>query len=336
MTDRGSAPIPKHIHDAAADWLARRDAHPGPETEAQFRAWLEADDRHRRAYRQLEVQLHPAALLREGEAGRTRALARAPFWMRHRPQLALTAASLAALVVAGTVGLMHHASPVSLVPAAEAASYETGLGEIRSARLADGSRIVLDTSSAVRLALGSGERRITLERGRARFEVAQDPARPFVVSLPAGEISARQAAFDVSLLDGAPQVTALSGSVELRPRGPAGTPSRLGAGRSGALALAGTGRPASPADVGWVTGTVVLDGKTTLGEAARAINRYNRLQLRIADPHIAARRPVGTYRVRDPRGFARALSALYGLVADRSEPDVILLRKAAPTDRPGL
>jgi len=52
---------------------------------------------------------------------------------------------------------------------------------------------------------------------------------------------------------------------------------------------------------------------TPLGEAIVAINRYNAVQIRLLDPALSALKVTGAFRVRDPDGFAHAVSAMFGL-----------------------
>ena len=52
--------------------------------------------------------------------------------------------------------------------------YRTRLGERREVRLADGSRIHLNTASTVEVSLREDSRRVRLVKGEALFEVAHD------------------------------------------------------------------------------------------------------------------------------------------------------------------
>ena len=68
------------------------------------------------------------------------------------------------------------------------ADYHTAQGEQRRIELADGSRILLDSGSALDVQLTPNGRRIELRKGEALFEVAYDPQRPFTVQ--SGDLSA--------------------------------------------------------------------------------------------------------------------------------------------------
>ncbi|QPI72246.1 FecR family protein [Sphingobium sp. Cam5-1] len=320
-------PIPRRIHDTAGDWLVRRQQHPGPEVEQAFAAWIAADRRHRIAYEQIELHWADSGGLTGSEVGRTRKLVRAPFLMRHSTHVAAASLGVVVLLGIGTVGLVRYGAPFTLVAPAQAATYETALGEIRTVSLADGSQLTLDTATRVHVSLSAGERRVSLERGRARFRVAQDSKRPFTVEVPGGTVAARSTLFDVSVVSGSPVIAVLEGRVDLTSTGSAASrPGRtLAAGQTVALDNAEIPHPTPVGETQWVSGMLALDG-SPLGEAVAAINRYNRIQIRLAEPDLARFSVTGAFQVRDPDAFAQAVAATFGLSIDRSDPGVILLR----------
>jgi transmembrane sensor len=63
---------------------------------------------------------------------------------------------------------------------------------------------------------------------------------------------------------------------------------------------------------------------TPLGEAAALANRYNKLQLKLADDRIRSLRVSGGFRAGDTVGLARSLAAAFDLRIV-SQPDGSLL-----------
>ena len=61
---------------------------------------------------------------------------------------------------------------------------------MRPLELEDGSRVVLDTQSQLRVSYTKSARNIELLEGQAHFEVAKDSQRPFRVYTPTVEIVA--------------------------------------------------------------------------------------------------------------------------------------------------
>ncbi|MDH7976001.1 FecR domain-containing protein, partial [Sphingomonas sp. AR_OL41] len=221
----------------AADWFARMHGPDAERARLDFERWRAADPTHRAAYARLDREWDFARGLRNTALGRARQLPRrrglAGMWGRPRYVLAGAALCLAA-IVAG-VG-WHRARPFDPAVAATLAS---GVGQIRTLRLPDGSRVTLDTDSAVMLAFDDTRRVVRLMRGRARFDVLHDPARPFVVEAVDRSVVATGTLFDVALWRGDLRVSLLRGAVDVRrgtaPRSLSGVVAHLGAGQSCAL-----------------------------------------------------------------------------------------------------
>ena len=324
MTEPGGTEIPDSIHEAAEKWLSRRAGQSDPASERDFALWIDTDPRHRIAYDRIKRDWQLGTLLQERHVGQNRSLPRAPFWMRQKTHIAAAGLGAAILLGVASVGILRPGGPFAISTAAQAAVYETAVGEIRTISLADGSTVILDTASRLRVQLSGSERRLDLDRGRARFRVAPDQRRVFRVRVAGGEVVAHGTMFDVSLIDAHPLVTVLDGSVELHRPNTSGETRTLVPGQSVALDghMAGQAVPASEAR--WVLGMLALDA-TPLGEAVAAINRYNRIQIRLAEPLAIPLRVTGAFRVRDPEGFARAAAASLRLKVERPDGATILL-----------
>lgn len=331
MTEPGERAIPAHVHDAAGEWLVRRQGGVRPEVERDFSAWLEADPLHRRAYDQAARDWRDSKMLADSAVGRTRKLGRAPFLMRHSTHVGAASLGLAAILGLVTVGVVREGGPFALVSPAGAATYRTAKGEIRTIRLVDGSQVTLDTATLVRVAFTSHGRRLMLEQGRARFRVAADSRRPFTVAVPGGEVVARSTLFDVSVNESPARVSTLEGTVELRSSasGAAALTQMLAAGEKTVLDGRSTPQRVSAAEARWVSGMLALDA-APLGDAVTSINRYNRVQVRLVDQRLAGRLVTGAFRARGPEEFADAIAAMFDLAVDRSSPSVIVLAPRHP------
>tara|TARA_R110000787_G_scaffold11153_3_gene37366 strand:+ start:10435 stop:11448 length:1014 start_codon:yes stop_codon:yes gene_type:complete len=336
MTDAERPSIPRSVYDAAGAWLARRQAGADPDGEKAFLAWLDADPRHRAAYDEAARAWRDSELLAESAVGRSRKLARAPFLMRHSTHVGALSLGVAAILGVGTLAMVRHAAPFDLVSSADAATYRTAVGEIRTVRLADGSTLTLDTSTLVTVRFTHDRRRLELAQGRARFGVAQD-GRPFIVAVSGGEIMARQTVFDVSVVGAEPIVSAIEGDIALQRVGRDGSVATqsLAAGEASSMGADVTPRARSLADARWVSGMVALD-RTPLGSAVAAINRYNQRQVQLGDPGLARLSVTGAFRARSPEQFAQAIATMFGLAVDASHPDRLILqpsRKKSPAAR---
>jgi len=92
-------------------------------------------------------------------------------------------------------------------------TYETEIGEQRTINLADGSTLILNTDSRVKVRFSESERTIDLEEGQALFKVAKNPSRPFVVRSGEASVRAVGTQFDVYRKSTGTTVTVVEGKV---------------------------------------------------------------------------------------------------------------------------
>jgi transmembrane sensor len=109
----------------------------------------------------------------------------------------------------------------------------------------------------------------------------------------------------------------------------------LVAGQQTVLAARAGSSAVAPAETRWVTGMLALDA-TPLGEAVAAINRYNGVQIRLADPALAVLRVTGAFHVHDPGGFAGAVAATFGLTVTRDGDAIVMTPRARSVAAEGV
>ena len=202
------------------------------------------------------------------------------------------------------------------------ASTETG--ERSLLVLADGSRITLNTASAVHADYTGRERRVTLVRGEAYFDVAKDPSRPFIVSAGLRQVIAVGTAFDVRLQEHKVKVTLVEGKVRiLRVATPIAVdaapiqsiPAVMLEAGSALVAEDGAADRIEQIDTeratSWRSGKLVFDGERLVDVVAE-MNRYSREKLEIADPALQGRKVSGVFEPTSGEAFAKALEA-YGI-----------------------
>ena len=164
----------------AAGWFARMR---GPDAEAsrsEFEAWLARGALHRRAYNRASEIFAMGKLLSEDADEHSSSRKR-----RERLRTLIPAACVAFLVITLAAGWTAFNSDRgrgtgSKGAAVTSAQLATGPAEVRAMRLADGSFVRLETSTALSALMDDRARRLTLRRGAALFEVAHE-ARPFIV-----------------------------------------------------------------------------------------------------------------------------------------------------------
>lgn len=196
-------------------------------------------------------------------------------------------------------------------------AYATERGERRVITLADGSKVSLDSASAVEIEYSPDARKLELKRGQARFDVAHDVTRPFLVRAGDRMVVATGTAFNVDLAGPHLQVTLIEGRVVILPRDAdpdrqaiARTPQvQLIAGQrfteSAGSAPGGGSGAVEAADLtratAWESGQLMFEDEP-LGTIVDRVSRYSEVKLR-ADPSVAALRISGVFHTGDVAGF---------------------------------
>jgi transmembrane sensor len=297
------------VNEEAAAWFARfQNAHASLQDECAFQDWVEADPAHAVAYARVEAAWERAErLVATGGADKP-----APAPARHADTLTRRAAAVALL----TLGVGGIGGGFGLWALTRHKTYTTGIGERRTVALADGSRVVLNTSTIVAVAYSSGRRDLKLLAGEALFEVAKDPARPFIVTAGDAVVRAVGTAFNIRLRDQVTEVTVTEGVVAvgdktIKARAPSHNAPHIAAGNGALVAPWALAKVALDPDAlqirtAWQQGLIELRGDT-LEQAVAEFNRYSEAKLVISDPRIAAIRVGGAFGTTESSKFVKAL-----------------------------
>ena len=323
--------------DQAAAWFSRQRAGPWSESDAaEFASWLKADPSHTAAWGSFERLWERLETVRDNPrilAIRERACRSARRRQSLRRTWRLGGALAASLLVSASVwwNVRH---PTSSTPVGQAVSdsvvaptlvrdASTDIGERSFLVLPDGSRVTLNTASAVHADYTGHDRRVTLVRGEAFFEVAKDATRPFIVSAGSREVVAVGTAFDVRLQDRQIKVTLVEGKVRIvRGADLNGTATTTVQPVSAVTLEAGSAlvtqeggdhveRLDTARATSWRSGKLVFDGER-LDDVVAEMNRYSREKLEIADPILQDRKVSGVFEPTSGVAFAKALET-YGI-----------------------
>lgn len=201
-------------------------------------------------------------------------------------------------------------------------SYVVERGFRQDVRLPDGSQLLLDADTKVKVKLYDDRREVQLERGQAMFSVIQDLGKPFKVLAGRAQITVTGTRFSVRYINngtdpGQVDIEVEQGSVQVDDAANDGwfhqkTPhsTHLFAGQSINVSPAGHLSETTPIATGniapWRNGLVRFTS-TPLADALRELERYGSTGLLIRDPDVA-RLPIGgSYQIDKPSDFARVL-----------------------------
>lgn len=281
----------------ALDWLILLEG-ADAECRARFDAWMAASADNALAFR-LAQNLWQSPLLTEAAERLERDTRRRP---RRFPFKAL--ATAAALLLAVGIGLE---SDLLLRLRAD---HLTQVGQRQNLELADGSRILLNTDTALSSRIDGQQRSARLYQGEAYFEVAHDRSRPFEVEAGPVQVSVRGTAFAVRYLGEEAEVSVERGEVDLRSR-EGNARISLGAGDSIRIGPDGFGdRRHGRADpLAWVKGRLVFED-CPMREVLAELRRYYPGWIINTDERLGERTVTGNYRLDDPLGVVRSLALI--------------------------
>ncbi|MEX5586973.1 FecR domain-containing protein, partial [Pseudomonas urmiensis] len=168
--------------DQAIDWLVKlRFDEPSARTERQFQQWLASHPHNALAWQRVRTLSDELAGLPSDLSRRTLEGSRRQQISR-RDHLKL----LAVLAVGGSLAWAAR-EPLGL-PALLADS-STATGERRDVQGSDGSRIQLNTASAIDLRYSADQRLLTLIRGELTLDSNANDKRPFIIATQLGALS---------------------------------------------------------------------------------------------------------------------------------------------------
>jgi transmembrane sensor len=282
---RADAPIDPAILREAADWLTQlHDGAAGPSEWEALECWRASSPAHGRAWQRAEALMGD---LRELPGGALRATLERP-GARRRHLLRLLWLPL--LPTAGWLGWQQLR--------VDGERWRSATGEQLPLTLADGTRLLLNTSTEIAVDFNAQARSIHLLGGEILVTSAPDAAplpRPLRVLTAHGSVRPIGTRFSVRRArgDDYSRVVVFEGAVEVLAQGPA---TRVKAGQRldfGAAGMGQTPSHAGVADEAWTQGMVVARGMR-LGDLVAELDRYHPGFLR-CHPDVAHLRISGTF-----------------------------------------
>lgn len=208
------------------------------------------------------------------------------------------------------------------------ADYVTATAEIRAVQLDDGSTLVLAPESAVEVAYGGRERRISLLAGEAFFTVRDDPARPFRVIAKGIETTDLGTAFGVRRTDSGATVAVQTGSVRVdyATASPA-VSEMLEAGQSIRIGWSGAavrGEQIPTQIAPWRQRRLIAQDQP-MRDVIDQLRPYFDGRIILADSALASRRVTGVYNLADPADALRGIAQARGASVRQVTPWILIV-----------
>lgn len=310
------------IEARAADWLQRRSFwNWSAEDQAALDSWLSESMAHRIAFWRLNAgfsrtdRLAALRPLPAEAAGRRSGFA----------AFAKLAAGFALLAGLGLGSAYYALQP-------NERTYATQIGGHETVAFADGTRIELNTNTIVRTRMTTKERMVWLEKGEAFFQVRHDPAHPFIVMAGNRRITDLGTKFSVHRDGDRLEVAVVQGRVRFAPteggvsvQSAMLTPGDVAVATPTSMMVTKKSTEAIDNQLGWRNGLLVFR-HVALAEAVREFNRYNRIQLSVADPAVAATKIYGVFREDNIDDFTSLAQMVLGLHVARKGNTILITR----------
>ncbi|MBO9601868.1 MAG: FecR domain-containing protein [Novosphingobium sp.] len=300
----------------AGEWLLKlHDA--GIETSPDFEAWKALHPAHAFACAELEavfVAAHRPAREVGRETNRRRSW-RVP--RKYLPRLAGAIAACAALLLA---------VPYFPTLAYIGADFQSGPGEVRAVRLIDGSRVTLNTKTALDADIGTGGRSARLRGGEAYFEVAKDPARPFTVQAGPALVKVLGTKFNIRMDDDQAAISVTEGRVWVMSRSHADQSAVLTAGQEALVNAASTQvQPVDPYTIKAWRDHQLFFIETPLRIVVKELNRYRAMPIVLSDQSLGSYKVTGVFSTRDLDGVMRNFEHILGINSVTVPPGLTIL-----------
>lgn len=289
-------PARASIPEQAVYWFVELGDHPAPAIISSWKAWLAANPAHEQAWLRLKTMDAQWQTLPEGLA--KAALTKKPNANRRNALRTLC------LVAGGGLTTAVGSSIYNKYPSAD---FRTAVGEQRYLDLRDGTRLLMNTCSAVNINFDNTQRHVTLIEGEIMLKVAAHSV-PLLISTPQGEVQAQGQQLSVRLDEDSTLTSALAGALTVRPGKLAHPPLQVASGKSlrfSDSAVLSADQLIASADA-WTNGMLIVHLRP-LGDFLAELSRYRKGWIRW-NPAIANLRVSGSYPLADTDKVLRALA----------------------------
>lgn len=321
---------PDPVVNESLDWFFLLETQGNDlDVQRQFAHWLNSHPRHRDEFRKLEIAWNsPEVLAAARRASEQYRVLGTSVPARRQGGRWRGGWSRGAAAIAGTVMLLTLVSNLPHMLLRWQADHLTLVGEQSRIVLPDGSSAVLNTDSALALEFSHDVRKVTLLRGEAFFDVISDPNRPFRVSGEYGEVEVTGTAFSVRNGETEDVVTLERGHVHVIRLANRGDSAELDPGQMVVVtnaSLSDVRTVDSGSMLAWLQGRIAFNDRP-FAQAVGELQRYFEGKVIVLDSAASRTVVSGNYRIDDPVGAMRSLTAVVGARMIELPGGVIVIR----------
>ncbi|MDI6653942.1 FecR domain-containing protein [Gluconobacter japonicus] len=206
----------------------------------------------------------------------------------------------------------------------------TGIGQLRTVSLPDGSTVTLAPRSAIAFTSDAHSRTVRLLQGEAWFDVRHSAEQPFHVVAHDLDVMDVGTKFDVQEAERETEVSVESGVVRVMSVNPPAISEDIVAGQTVAISadhLVRRGNADPTMIAGWRDGVLTVQNRT-ISDVVEAIRPWHRGLLILSGSRLGNRRVTGVYDLRHPQAAIKALADAYGIKITRISPWLVILSES--------
>ena len=336
-------PSDKHRYDEASRWISKLDKGLSKAEEKTLQCWLSEEEENRELFLKMAEVWDKSYVL-----SRLADLFPKPVSHRWEPRwnFSAIASMVAMLVISVFLGVTNFISVGDTSETVELnvqGLYQTAIGESSSVTLPDGSQMLLNTGTSIRVNYTSKQRFFILERGEVNIDVAHDEQRPLTVLAGEQLIQAVGTAFNIELhTDQLVELVVTEGSVLVGMNAEKiaddqanlnliQLPLYASTVSEGQQLLLGTDNseivPIEPEEIAvklsWRDGNLIFRGES-LEEAVAEISRYTSAKFVFMDDSLRGIQVIGLFKAGDVNGLLETLKDNFNISYQRLEAKVLL------------
>lgn len=322
---------PDPVMDAALNWLVMLQGAPGDAALRNgFEEWRNADLFHAETFAKVagvwnlpemdEVAARLAERTGYAEPIHVPVMPECGSPKRSRLPRAIMAAAAVVLLAAGI-------QQYPVLALRMQADHLTAAGVRDELVLPDGSRMILNTASAVAVDFEGPNRSVRLLQGEAYFDVVPDPARPFTVAAAFSEVEVKGTGFSIRTGDGEDIVVLEHGHVDVTRLPERMDTASLEPGQSitaTARGLSAVRETDSATSLAWLHGRLIFEDQP-FGQVIAEVGRYYPDSVIVASGRLGKVKVSGNYRLDNPEGVIRSLATAAGASVNRIPGGMLIL-----------
>lgn len=328
MSDANHPQPPSALEDEALTWVVRlHSGHASGQDVRACAAWQNISPAHQRAFREASILWEEIGSVDSSRRASSQTIwpadpHRRRWWPRLRRWSLVACFSLLTIAWFSWKPLLNQFR-------FQTAEHRTAVGQQEEVVLQDGTRLTLNTDTALNVVFTPQQREIYLLKGEAAFSVAPDSMRSFIVRSQDTATTALGTKFTVHTQSDSVTVTVSEHTVQVSAlHRPAAADMVVREGQQVSYSTDGGWSGARSVDTNqvsaWQRGKMIFEAQP-LGAVVADLNRYRHGHIFILNPSLRTLPVTGVFEINDPEAALRVIEQTLGIHDTNLSPYFLFL-----------